>query len=65
MEGGDQQTSVVILGSGLVSGPVVEYFSREKNIAVTVGMLPSVWFLTLSKSGKVQFVNGMPVPYNT
>ncbi|XP_052739377.1 alpha-aminoadipic semialdehyde synthase, mitochondrial isoform X2 [Bicyclus anynana] len=36
VEGRDQQTSVVILGSGLVSAPVVEYLARDKNIAVTV-----------------------------
>ncbi|KOB63531.1 putative Aminoadipic semialdehyde synthase, partial [Operophtera brumata] len=36
VEGNDQQKPVVILGSGLVSAPVVEYLSRDKNIAVTV-----------------------------
>ncbi|KAG6453059.1 alpha-aminoadipic semialdehyde synthase, mitochondrial [Manduca sexta] len=36
VEGNDQQTPVVILGSGLVSAPVVEYLARDKNIAVTV-----------------------------
>lgn len=36
VEGMSQDNQVVILGSGLVSAPVVEYLSREKNIAVTV-----------------------------
>ncbi|GBP80004.1 hypothetical protein EVAR_68358_1 [Eumeta japonica] len=36
VEGSDQQTPVLILGSGLVSAPVVEYLSREENIAVTI-----------------------------
>ncbi|XP_052756127.1 alpha-aminoadipic semialdehyde synthase, mitochondrial isoform X1 [Galleria mellonella] len=36
VDGGEPQTSVVILGSGLVSAPVVEYLSRDKNIAVTI-----------------------------
>ncbi|XP_004926544.2 alpha-aminoadipic semialdehyde synthase, mitochondrial [Bombyx mandarina] len=36
VEGNDQQSPIVILGSGLVSAPVVEYLSRDKNIAVTV-----------------------------
>ncbi|PZC85138.1 hypothetical protein B5X24_HaOG202902 [Helicoverpa armigera] len=36
VEGNEQQTPVLILGSGLVSAPVVEYLSRDKNIAVTI-----------------------------
>ncbi|XP_053612509.1 alpha-aminoadipic semialdehyde synthase, mitochondrial isoform X1 [Plodia interpunctella] len=36
VEGHEQETSVVILGSGLVSAPVVEYLSRDKNVAVTI-----------------------------
>ncbi|XP_026732692.1 alpha-aminoadipic semialdehyde synthase, mitochondrial-like [Trichoplusia ni] len=36
VEGNDQQSPVLILGSGLVSAPVVEYLSRDKNIAITV-----------------------------
>ncbi|XP_041988048.1 alpha-aminoadipic semialdehyde synthase, mitochondrial [Aricia agestis] len=36
VEGGDQQTPVLVLGSGLVSAPVVEYLARDSNIAVTV-----------------------------
>ncbi|XP_061729291.1 alpha-aminoadipic semialdehyde synthase, mitochondrial-like [Cydia pomonella] len=36
VEGDDQQNSVVILGSGLVSAPVVEYLAKEKNISVTI-----------------------------
>ncbi|XP_013180975.1 PREDICTED: alpha-aminoadipic semialdehyde synthase, mitochondrial [Papilio xuthus] len=36
VEGNDQQTHVLILGSGLVSAPVVEYLARDKNVAVTV-----------------------------
>ncbi|XP_063822481.1 alpha-aminoadipic semialdehyde synthase, mitochondrial [Ostrinia nubilalis] len=36
VEGSEQQATVVILGSGLVSAPVVEYLSRDKNIAVTI-----------------------------
>ncbi|XP_039751118.1 alpha-aminoadipic semialdehyde synthase, mitochondrial [Pararge aegeria] len=36
VEGHDQQTSVVILGSGLVSAPVVEYLARDKNVAITI-----------------------------
>lgn len=39
VEGNDQQIPVMILGSGLVSAPVVEYLTRDKNIAVTVGTL--------------------------
>ncbi|CAB3223756.1 unnamed protein product [Arctia plantaginis] len=36
VEGNAQQTPIVILGSGLVAGPVVEYLARDKNIAVTI-----------------------------
>ncbi|KAG7306348.1 hypothetical protein JYU34_008972 [Plutella xylostella] len=36
VEGNDTENSVVILGSGLVSAPVVEYLSREKGVAVTI-----------------------------
>ncbi|KAH9635552.1 hypothetical protein HF086_003166 [Spodoptera exigua] len=36
VEGNDQQTPILILGSGLVSAPVVEYLARDKNIAITV-----------------------------
>ncbi|KAJ0175669.1 hypothetical protein K1T71_008828 [Dendrolimus kikuchii] len=36
VEGNDQQAPVVILGSGLVAAPVVEYLARDKNIAVTI-----------------------------
>ncbi|XP_072939174.1 alpha-aminoadipic semialdehyde synthase, mitochondrial [Epargyreus clarus] len=36
VEGNDQQSPVVILGSGSVSGPVVEYLAKDKNIAVTI-----------------------------
>lgn len=38
VEGNAQQAPIVILGSGLVAGPVVEYLARDKNVAVTVGM---------------------------
>lgn len=36
VEGNDQQTPILILGSGLVAAPVVEYLARDKNIAVTI-----------------------------
>ncbi|XP_049867779.1 alpha-aminoadipic semialdehyde synthase, mitochondrial [Pectinophora gossypiella] len=36
VEGLDQETQVVILGSGLVSAPVVEYLAKDKNVSVTV-----------------------------
>ncbi|XP_063621559.1 alpha-aminoadipic semialdehyde synthase, mitochondrial [Cydia splendana] len=36
VEGDDRQNSVVILGSGLVAAPVVEYLAKEKNISVTI-----------------------------
>ncbi|CAG9113301.1 unnamed protein product [Plutella xylostella] len=36
VEGNDTENSVVILGSGLVSAPVVEYLSREKGVSVTI-----------------------------
>lgn len=47
VEGNDQQSPIVILGSGLVSAPVVEYLSRDKNIAVTVGMFYEYILLTV------------------
>lgn len=37
VERDDEQTPVVILGSGLVSAPVVEYLARDSKFAVTVG----------------------------
>lgn len=37
VEGNDQLTQVLILGSGLVASPVVEYLARDKSVAVTVG----------------------------
>ncbi|XP_045768568.1 alpha-aminoadipic semialdehyde synthase, mitochondrial [Maniola jurtina] len=36
VEGHAQQTSVLILGSGLVSAPVVEYLARDQNVSVTI-----------------------------
>ncbi|KAJ2942585.1 hypothetical protein O0L34_g2052 [Tuta absoluta] len=36
VEGGDQDSQVVIMGSGLVSAPVVEYLAQNKNVSVTV-----------------------------
>ncbi|XP_061381480.1 alpha-aminoadipic semialdehyde synthase, mitochondrial [Danaus plexippus] len=36
VERDDEQTPVVILGSGLVSAPVVEYLARDSKFAVTV-----------------------------
>ncbi|KAI5643420.1 saccharopine dehydrogenase NADP binding domain-containing protein [Phthorimaea operculella] len=36
VEGGDQDSQVVIMGSGLVSAPVVEYLAQNKNVSVTI-----------------------------
>lgn len=37
VEGNDQLKQILILGSGLVAPPVVEYLARDKSVAVTVG----------------------------
>lgn len=34
----DNKKRVLLLGSGYVSGPVIEYLSRDSNVDITVGM---------------------------
>ena len=35
------QKRVLVLGAGYVSGPVVDYLTRDKTISVTVGKDPA------------------------
>ena len=39
------QKRVLVLGAGYVSGPVVDYLTRDKNISVTVGKSHVLCFL--------------------
>ena len=39
------QKRVLVLGAGYVSGPVVDYLTRDKNISVTVGEGHALCFL--------------------
>lgn len=34
----DNKKRVLVLGSGYVSGPVLEYLTRDSNIDITIGM---------------------------
>ena len=51
------QKRVLVLGAGYVSGPVVDYLTRDKSISVTVGKDQAALFSLQIKDIKFQSVS--------